>query len=558
VPQSLFPGPGPDDAEPDGFPPGEDAPGPDQGLFVTLPAEELTLSGFAQNGQADTMAPGALLATIVDTVTGEDGSGLAGCSDDQLLGIISAARRQECRTAWILLTAIKEFARRAGTGVEGEFAADELASELHMSQASAAGQMEYSTTVASRLPKTFAAMRAGLIHPIQLRIIEEQTRILSDADAARADQILAAAAPGMTYGELRYAARKLLLTLDPEAIRKQKEAAKRDTHVRRFREESGNAGMVARELPSNELLASWQHVEQRTLDLRAAGLDGTLEELRVRAFLDLLQGRDSRPQPAPDPAITDPAVPDPANAGPEQPSPDSDPPGPPGSGGRGPGGPDPAPRRGPDAGPSLAALVTLTIPMATYLGQSEAPGDADGYGVLDGDDARDLAAAAARHPRTRWCITALNPDGTAAGHTCLRGRHPPSGTGPPRTGPPGTGPPITITTPLTPITRGPCDHAHGEVGYHPSRKLAHLIRARNTKCTAPGCGRPAARCDLDHTVPWDQGGITCECDLAPLCRRHHRCKQSQGWTLTQPEPGILIWRTPSGRTYATRPTEYIT
>jgi hypothetical protein len=37
------------------------------------------------------MAPGALLATVVDTVTGEDGSGLAGCSDDQLTGIISAA-----------------------------------------------------------------------------------------------------------------------------------------------------------------------------------------------------------------------------------------------------------------------------------------------------------------------------------------------------------------------------------------------------------------------------------------------------------------------------------
>ena len=59
----------------------------------------------------------ALLATIVDTVTGEDGSGLTGCSNDQLLGIISGARRQECRNAWILLTAIKEFARRAGTGL---------------------------------------------------------------------------------------------------------------------------------------------------------------------------------------------------------------------------------------------------------------------------------------------------------------------------------------------------------------------------------------------------------------------------------------------------------
>ena len=113
-----------------------------------------------------------------------------------------------------------------------------------------------------------------------------------------------------------------------------------------------------------------------------------------------------------------------------------------------------------------------------------------------------------------------------------------------------------FTTPLIPVARGPCDHAHAEVGYHPSRKLQHLVRARSATCTAPGCTRPAAACDLDHTVPWDQGGLTCECGLAPLCRRHHRCKQAEGWHLDQPEPGLLKWRVPSGRTYTTTATVY--
>jgi hypothetical protein len=72
---------------------------------------------------------------------------------------------------------------------------------------------------------------------------------------------------------------------------------------------------------------------------------------------------------------------------------------------------------------------------------------------------------------------------------------------------------------MVPVARGPCDHAHAEVGYHPSRALRHLIRARSATCTAPGCRRPATRCDLDHTVPWDQGGSTCECGLAPPCKR---------------------------------------
>ena len=67
----------------------------------------------------------------------------------------------------------------------------------------------------------------------------------------------------------------------------------------------------------------------------------------------------------------------------------------------------------------MAALVTLTIPWSTLQGHSDSPGEADGFGLLDGEDARDLAAAAARHPGTRWCITALNPDGTAAAHGCL-------------------------------------------------------------------------------------------------------------------------------------------
>ena len=195
--------------------------------------------------------------------------------------------------------AIGEFARRAGTGLEGEFAADELASELHMTQQSAAGQMDFASSVAKRLAKTFAALGAGQIHPVHLRILEDETRYLTDADAATADAVLAEAAPGMTFGELRYAAHKLVLKLDPDTARKRKEAARREAHVRRFREESGNAGMVARELPSDEVLASWQHVEQRAQELRAAGLPGSLQDLRVRAYLDLPCSKSVTAAPSP-------------------------------------------------------------------------------------------------------------------------------------------------------------------------------------------------------------------------------------------------------------------
>src|SRR5579872_5723900 len=132
MPQDLFPDREPDDREPDGSGPASegDGEGMAQGLYVCLPAEQVTLAGFAQGGASDTMAPGPLLAAIVDTVTGQDGAGLAGCSDDQLVGIISAARRLEARAAWTEMAAMTEFAaRRPGTSVEDQFAADELAAE---------------------------------------------------------------------------------------------------------------------------------------------------------------------------------------------------------------------------------------------------------------------------------------------------------------------------------------------------------------------------------------------------------------------------------------------
>jgi hypothetical protein len=161
-----FSDPGDDGEEPDGslLPPEAGQ----QGLFLCLPAGELDADRFAQSGPSPDLAPGPLLATIVDTITGDGGEGLAGLSDDQLIGVIAAVRRMESRAAWYLMAAVREFAVRRSAGQKGpdEFAADELAHELHLTWASAAGQMEYACAVADRLPATFAALAAGTIHPL--------------------------------------------------------------------------------------------------------------------------------------------------------------------------------------------------------------------------------------------------------------------------------------------------------------------------------------------------------------------------------------------------------
>jgi hypothetical protein len=144
-----------------------------------------------------------------------------------------------------------------------DFAPDEVAAELHLTQQSAAEQMWYAREVEGTLPRCFAALAAGQLHPVHLRIIEDETAMLSPHDRGRADEELAGVAGSLTFGQLRSKAHRLVLKLDPDAARKRKEQAKQDAHVRRFREDSGNAGMIARELPPDEVLASWQHVEQR-------------------------------------------------------------------------------------------------------------------------------------------------------------------------------------------------------------------------------------------------------------------------------------------------------
>jgi hypothetical protein len=607
----------------------------------------MELARFGGDDQTPPMAPGPLLAMVAAAIAGGDGAGLAQVPEEMLFAMISGGRRMSSWGTWLEFSAMRELALRhpavpcrprtprpappdqappdpargAPQGPEAQgapapaedgrvqfadFVADEVCLDLRMSWHGAADRISYACDLAGRLPVTFAALGAGLIDPVHAKIIFEQTDFLSAADAARADPVLAAAAQHKTYAELRAAAAKLVLKLDPESAERRKQARRREAQVRPFREDSGNAGMTARELPSDRVLASWQNIEQRALDLRAAGVPGTLRELRTIAYLDLLQERDSRltagtvpdQDQGPDGG---PEGPDP-DGGPEGPDPDGGPQdgpeGPSGNGGNGPGphspagtGPDGRARRPArqDTGPYLAALVNLTVPLATGLGLSATPGEAAGFGLLDAATARDLLAAAGQSPHTRWCVTVLNPDGTAAAHGCAPGRHPPPpgpeppgpeppgpeppgpeppGPEPPGREPPGREPPEpppdarardylrSLRVRLTPIARGSCDHRHAETAYQPSRKLQHLIRTRSTRCTAPGCGRPAARCDLDHTLAWDKGGITCECGLAPLCRHHHRLKQSQGWQLSQPEPGVLVWHTPHGRRYATTPTEY--
>jgi hypothetical protein len=92
-----------------------------------------------------------------------------------------------------------------------------------------------------------------------------------------------------------------------------------------------------------------------------------------------------------------------------------------------------------------------------------------------------------------------------------------------------------------------------EPRYTPSAGLANFVRCRDLTCRAPGCDEPAVHCDIDHTVPYADGGLTHPSNLKALCRKHHLLKTFWGWRDRQLADGTVIWTLPSGQVYVTSP-----
>ncbi|KUI25220.1 hypothetical protein AU196_08110, partial [Mycobacterium sp. IS-1742] len=107
---------------------------------------------------------------------------------------------------------------------------------------------------------------------------------------------------------------------------------------------------------------------------------------------------------------------------------------------------------------------------------------------------------------------------------------------------------------IRPVTH-PGDTAP-EPRYRPSAALQDFVRCRDLTCRFPGCDQPAHRCDLDHAVPWP-AGPTCASNLRCLCRKHHLLKTfwtgATGWRDKQSPDGTIVWTSPTGQTYTTRP-----
>ncbi|MGH3188113.1 MAG: DUF222 domain-containing protein [Streptosporangiaceae bacterium] len=471
-----------------------------------------------------------------------------------------------------------------------DFAVKELAWALAESLDAAEHLMAAAYQLEARLPGTKAALRDGRIRASKATAITRATQVLDAKEAAAAEEKVLGRASRLTTPGLRDAIGRAVMEVAPDKARKRREEAAKQTRVERWVEDSGNAGLAGRELPSAQVLAADQRVNAWAKQLRAAGLDGDMDVLRARAFLDILLGMDSRL------AAGDAAGPGgPADGGGPDPAgpPDGDEPYPFGLFG------PPVPPGAAVLPPGFCGSINLTVPLVTALGLADRPGQAGTLGPIDPWQARDLVRSAAGNPRTTWCLTVTDEDGRAIGHGCARpeprkrtprragggGPGPPGGHDPPvpadeqdlhgprfsftaagQVGPPGgygawrlstgiPGQPDLIIA-VHPIATDECDHRFQAAGHDPGVMLRHLSQIRHARCTAPTCRRPAASCDFEHNVPYEAGGRTCLCNGGPKCRTDHRLKQDPRWRVEQPRPATFRWTTPAGRQYTTEATQY--
>jgi hypothetical protein len=626
------------------------------------PAPEARTRGnggwFATGGVADGLLPGPRLAGFMADA---GAIGLSRLTDDELIGLMRAARRLASWSAAMELAAAGDLWRRrwaeeqAGNTGAARHADDEIAAALTLTRR-AADQVLSLAIALRRLPLTSRALAAGDIDLPRAMVIADEVTGVGNEHAAAVEQAVIAAAAGQTTGQLRAATRRAVLSADPRAARRRKERALQDARVERWDEHGGTAALAGRDLPPASVLAADKNLSALARQLQRAGVPGTLDQLRAKVYLALLTGSsvDSLISATPGPAAdmspdgspggsTGLAGDSPARATSSAFSP---PAGPSAFGGLGvPSDPGlsygPGTSRSPgttdtsaspdttgtsansgtpgtsvspgvpgiSAGPATPGIfasagtpatwtspgtpgafyatgtVNLTMPLASWLGMSDAPGNVTGFGPLDADDSRAIAQALAARADTRWCLTLTDAHGRPVAHGCARAGPPPSQhrpkqpagppgaqetgsrgvpAGSPRDGPrtraprePGARlPERTWIFSLTLLAGGSCDHAYETAAYRPSPRLRHLTEIRHATCTYPGCRRPATRCDTDHTVAYHRGGRTCLCNLAPLCRHHHEVKQSPGWVLHQTSPGVMTWTTPAGRRYVVGPSDY--
>ena len=357
----------------------------------------------------------------------------------------------------------------------------ELAVQLTLSETAAGKRIAESRVLVHELPGTLEALSLGLISYAHAQVIIDQAGTLPVEARAGFEDAVLDVAYRVPAGRFRHAAVKARERLHPDSI---KERAKNAAAERRFVLEPDLDGMawLHQYLPVTDAQAIYHRVTGIATSMQHPGEDRTLTQLRSDVAAALLMDG------IPENELMDGAY---RHTGRKHKK---------GKGTKG--------KTGTRAGVpnwGIRPTVFVTVPVSTLMGVSEEPGQLEGYGPIDPDTARALAAKAP------WFTRILT--------------HPETG--------------IVLS--------------YGKDRYRPTKDLRDWLALRDGTCRYPGCGRPATETDIDHTKDAQYDGPTDESNLAHLCRPHHLLKHLTAWKLSQKPGSILEWTSPLGAKAITTP-----
>ncbi|WP_165959285.1 HNH endonuclease signature motif containing protein [Actinomadura sp. KC345] len=433
----------------------------------------------------------------------------------------AAARRQ---TSWAQareLAAIAELTARRTAAEEAddhdyrilparEAVTEEVAAALTVTGNTAATLVHLAEQLTGPLSRTGDALETGRIDMARARVICDVTDALPEQVTRRVEAAALEKASDQTTGQLRRRIKRIAQRLAPEAVEERRREAVRQRRLELWDNPSGTADLALCDLAAEDAHGIHNKITAAAHGLKADGDTRPIHVIRADLATQLLNGA-----PLPD-AVH--AVLAQAGATDQQ------------NGGT-------LDLRDSAAAPRMAGIESSGAPRPNGAGPptpaATAADPAGDAGSPNEDPAiPELAAMMARrltHLRDRTPAAELP---TAVNHAVQRTA-------------------ARLARQRDALCQGD-DDRHGRPGHRPPASMRREIEGRHATCVFPTCNQPSHRCDLDHTVPW-RPGITCRCNLAPLCRRHHRLKQSPDWNLHHIWPGLLLWTTPAGAWYIVRP-----
>ena len=220
-------------------------------------------------------------------------------------GLVNSITGWRKLTSWAQaqeLAAIAELGRRRGVmddaelerdparELAAEFAPNEVALALTLTQYAAEWWTNLAVSMSRRLPATWSALSEGTIDLGRAKLIDLWTTPLDDDLAQAVERKVLVRAGRQTTGQLRASLQRAVISVDPAAAERRRKQAEKNARVELAGEDSGTAALSGHFLPAAQASAAWARINGLAEAMKGNGAGGGIDLLRAQVFVGLLLG----------------------------------------------------------------------------------------------------------------------------------------------------------------------------------------------------------------------------------------------------------------------------